>query len=220
MTNETEEIYSPVVSEYLPPEENVLTPEADTESINEQPVENYSNHQKEDIFHQIVPVENVEEQFIPPIEEQPTASINQDSSLPPNAAIENAIEQVEDRYGNEQMGNVLADIGNNVQNCNEQSNKEPANEEEAPTSIKKKYPKKNSSGRKRVLNKENWKNSICKRKKNLGEEFINKKGQLIPKKEMKPSCGDKCSRKCHFSKQPRFQEQRLNVPKQENRFPV
>ncbi|CAG9787842.1 unnamed protein product [Diatraea saccharalis] len=49
--NGTEEVYSPVVSEYLPPIENgssVLTPDADTESLKEQDIENYKNHEIED----------------------------------------------------------------------------------------------------------------------------------------------------------------------------
>lgn len=79
-------------------------------------------------------------------------------------------------------------------------NERLADVEESSTSSQKKgkknYPKKSSPGRKRILNKENWIAEIRKRKKNLGEEFTNRKGQIIPKKEIKPSCGDKCSRKC------------------------
>ncbi|CAG4930751.1 unnamed protein product [Parnassius apollo] len=57
VSNESEEIYSPVVSEYLPPQENtpsVLTPDADTESINDEFIENYNNEQIEDILREIV----------------------------------------------------------------------------------------------------------------------------------------------------------------------
>ncbi|CAK1584527.1 unnamed protein product [Parnassius mnemosyne] len=49
--------YSPVVSEYLPPQENapsVLTPDTDTESINDELKENYNNEQIEDILCEIV----------------------------------------------------------------------------------------------------------------------------------------------------------------------
>ncbi|KAL4704116.1 hypothetical protein ACJJTC_001043 [Scirpophaga incertulas] len=178
VSKETEEIYSPIVSEYLPPDEIVtsaLTPEADTESINDQIVENYINHQLEDVDHEIVQGENIEEQLVPLSEEQPIIS-----SFLMNA-------------------NILQEIvPDEVQNGNQQVDIESANNEQTTSTnkTKKRYPKKNTPGRKRVLNKENWKNSICKRKKNLGQQYINKEGKLIPKKEMKASCGDNCSRKC------------------------
>ncbi|CAG5043363.1 unnamed protein product [Parnassius apollo] len=57
VSNESEEIHSTVVSEYLPPQENapsVLTPDADTESINDEFIENYNNESIEDILREIV----------------------------------------------------------------------------------------------------------------------------------------------------------------------
>ncbi|CAG5016548.1 unnamed protein product [Parnassius apollo] len=162
VSNESEEIYSPVVSEYLPPQENtpsVLTPDADTESVNNEFIENYNNEQIEDILREIVQ--------------------NQELS----DAIEPGI-----RTSKEQS-NV---IGNGSQTNAE----EPRISSHINVKEKKKYPKKVNPGRKRFLNKENWKAEICKRKKNLGEEFINRKGQLIAKKIMKADCGANCSRKC------------------------
>ncbi|KAL4713647.1 hypothetical protein ACJJTC_004178 [Scirpophaga incertulas] len=130
---------------------SALTPEADTESINDQIVENYINHQLEDVDHEIVQGENIEEQLVPLSEEQPIIS-----SFLMNA-------------------NILQEIvPDEVQNGNQQVDIESANNEQTTSTnkTKKRYPKKNTPGRKRVLNKENWKNSICKRKKNLGQQYI------------------------------------------------
>ncbi|CAG9793040.1 unnamed protein product [Diatraea saccharalis] len=101
--NGTEEVYSPVVSEYLPPIENgssVLTPDADTESLKEQDIENYKNHEIEDALQETV--QNVKEHYILLVEGQPTASTYQNSFLSPNAVIELVEENVEENCRNEQ----------------------------------------------------------------------------------------------------------------------
>lgn len=66
----------------------------------------------------------------------------------------------------------------------------------APKSKNRDMPKKSNPGRKRKRDPATWKNNVRKKKKNAGEEFVNQRGKLMRKKEMKPGCNEKCMRKC------------------------
>lgn len=57
-------------------------------------------------------------------------------------------------------------------------------------------PKKSNPGRKRNRNPEQWQTNIKKRKKNLGQEFINHRGKVIKGRQLKPGCNKTCPRKC------------------------
>lgn len=71
-------------------------------------------------------------------------------------------------------------------------------EEPAVSSIfnKKQNNKNRKNVNRRKKNEENWIRSICKRKRNFGEEFVNRAGRFVPKRYLKPSCGANCLRKC------------------------
>ncbi|CAK1597717.1 unnamed protein product [Parnassius mnemosyne] len=62
--------------------------------------------------------------------------------------------------------------------------------------VKRTVPKKATPGRKRNHNRENWKRNVSKRKKNSGEEYLNRRGILVPKKAMKSGCNNTCTKKC------------------------
>lgn len=55
---------------------------------------------------------------------------------------------------------------------------------------------KSNPGRKRILNKDNWKCNLTKRLRNLGKEYVNKKGQKFPQKQMEHGCSYTCLRNC------------------------
>ena len=71
-----------------------------------------------------------------------------------------------------------------------------ANEVINNTSKKRNSTNKENPGKKRSLNKENWKSIVRKKNRNLGKEYVNKKGQVVPEKVMKTGCGYNCVRNC------------------------
>ncbi|CAG4980424.1 unnamed protein product [Parnassius apollo] len=62
--------------------------------------------------------------------------------------------------------------------------------------VKRNVPKKTNPGRNRGHNRKNWKRNLSKRKKNSGEEYVNRSGILVPKKVMRSGCNNACTRKC------------------------
>ncbi|XP_074035235.1 uncharacterized protein [Leptinotarsa decemlineata] len=67
-------------------------------------------------------------------------------------------------------------------------------DDDAKKNTKRNMSKKSNLGRKRKRNPENWKTNIQKRKKNAGEEFINKGGKLKNIRQMKQGCNEKCKK--------------------------
>lgn len=66
-----------------------------------------------------------------------------------------------------------------------------------PLQKKRRGTEKSNPGRKRILNKDNWKCNLTKRLINLGKEYVNKKGQKFPQKQMKHGCSSyTCLRNC------------------------
>lgn len=51
--------------------------------------------------------------------------------------------------------------------------------------------------KKRQRNEDKWLVNIRKKKRLAGEEYVNKKGQIMPAKVMGPGCADSCRFKCH-----------------------
>ncbi|KAL4711632.1 hypothetical protein ACJJTC_011340 [Scirpophaga incertulas] len=55
---------------------------------------------------------------------------------------------------------------------------------------------KTDKGKKRLVHKDRWVTVQRKQKKNTGQEFVNKKGKVIEKKQLKDPCSEKCRLKC------------------------
>lgn len=68
--------------------------------------------------------------------------------------------------------------------------------QEVPVRGKRKMTPKEKRGRKRTRNTNDWIDVKAKKELNLGLEHKNRKGKLIPAKEMKNSCKEECRNKC------------------------
>ncbi|KAL4718003.1 hypothetical protein ACJJTC_003953 [Scirpophaga incertulas] len=90
---------------------------------------------------------------------------------------------------------VLQDIYENINTPSEYDFLSNIPTPSSTTSLRKKTYK-TDKGKKRLVHKDRWVTVQRKQKKNTGQEFVNKKGKVIEKKQLKDPCSEKCRLKC------------------------